>query len=61
MYSDLPKAIRSKEHVWAESFENFAELLPFNGEQSDALFEFELSSMCADPRHFLQVSIGRLF
>jgi hypothetical protein len=42
MHLDRPEWIHSEEAVWAKSFENFAQLLKYDGEQADALFEFEL-------------------
>jgi len=61
MRLDRPEWIRSEQAVWAQSFENFAQLLRYDGEQADALFEFELPPLSEATLPFLQMSIGRLF
>jgi hypothetical protein len=61
MHLERPEWIHSEEAVWEKSFENFTQLLPYNGEPADALFEFELPPVTEDALPFVQVSIGRFF
>ena len=62
MHLERPAWIRTEEAVWAKSFENFAELLPYDGESADAVFEIELPPAGSTVAlHFIQVSIGGFF
>ena len=61
MQLDGPEWIRTEEPVWSKSFENFADLLPYDREPADAVFEIELPPVSADTIALAQVSIGRFF
>jgi hypothetical protein len=60
MHLERPEWIRAEEPVWSQSFENFSQLLRYDGEWADEIFEFALPSS-EDGVSFLQVSIGRFF
>jgi len=61
MQLDSPKWIRSEDSAWSQSFENFADLLLYNGEPADAVFDIELPPVSAGTIAFAEVSIGRCF
>ena len=61
MHSSRPEWIRTEERLWSKSFENFASLLPYNGEAADAVLEIELPSAAGDTIAFAQVSVGQFF
>ena len=61
MHSDRPGWIRAEESVWSKSFENFEQLLRYDGEQASAFYEVELPVTGAEALPFFQVSIGRVF
>ena len=59
---DRPKWIRREQPVWEQSFENFSDLLPYNGQSADGIFEIDLPTIpYVDTITFAQVSIGRFF
>jgi len=61
MQRDRPGWIRREEHIWSKSFENFAALLPYEGQPADAVFDIELPPLSVDTIAFAEVSIGRFF
>jgi hypothetical protein len=62
MQLDRPEWLRSNEDVWSQSFENFADLLPYKGEIADAIYDIDLPALPYDDKIvFAQVSIGRFF
>jgi hypothetical protein len=60
MQLDPPSQVLTEENPWSKSFENFANLLPYEGEKADALFEIDLPTT-VETLPFAQISIGRSF
>ena len=61
MFLDPPKWIDTEEECFHKSFENFAKLLPYEGEAADEVFEIELPPPSNTRLTFAQVSVGRFF
>jgi hypothetical protein len=63
MQPDPIEAILTEEKPWSNSFENFADLLPYKRENANDVFEIDLVPLQSDPKTipFAQVSVGRAF
>ena len=62
MQLDAPGEIRINEDVWSHSFDNFVNLLPYNGERADELCDITLPPV-DNPAllTYAEISIGRTF
>lgn len=58
---DRTEWIRKEEPCWESSFGNFADLLPYQSEDADDVYEIKLPSPSTSTITFAQVSIGRFF
>jgi hypothetical protein len=61
MHLEPPEWIRCEESVWSKSFEDFPDLLRYENESADEIFEFEMPLHSEERLSFLQVSVGRFF